>query len=1063
MRFTTAESGVRFVPQGMRRLSLVAAAALLVAGCTGATETGSAQGAANVDSERLGNADRHADQWMSYGRTWDEQRYSPLKQIHAGNVKGLGLEWFADLNSRRGVEANPLYVDGVLYNIISFNIVTAYDAKTGRVLWTYDPKVEPQWARYACCGPSTRGLAVWKGKVYVAALDGRLIALDARNGQELWTVQTVDQSQPFTITGPPRVFDGKVVIGNAGGDYGVRAFVSAYDAQTGQKIWKFYTVPGNPADGPDGEASDSVMEMATKTWTGEWWKVGGGGSAWDSIVYDPKLKLVYFATGNGAPIVHEFRSPQGGDNLFLCSIVAVNSETGEYVWHYQEVPEEQWDYDCTQSMVLADLKIDGRDRQVLLHAPKNGFFYVLDRKTGELLSAKNFTPNTWASHIDMKTGRPVVYKEAYLSEKPRLMTPSAGGAHNWNPMGYSPDTGLVYIPVHEQWYVFAKARTFKYVPFRPNSGLSFGSDPAETKALLDEADRRDNGYLLAWDPVQQKEAFRIPYGKQGSGGVLLTAGNLLVQGTIHKTFAIYRADNGEKLWEMPVDNVPISSPITYMLDGEQYIAVNAGWGGGLAHVDMMLGKKQMPVAPARLLVFKLNAKNVPLPPAPPAPEIDEPPPLRASEEQIRRGGELFNQTCSSCHGVNARGGLKDLRIMSRQTHAEFNDIVLKGTRADKGMANFSDIISQADADAIHAYLIARAHEDWNKDTSGTAAVPDGADGAAAGAQQGAGGTATPPTGAAPATAPAGAANAPRAGMVDVIIDDTDVYPESITAMSDGTLINGSVKGVVYRALRTQDKATPWIRSTPQNGMLSVLGVLADEKANTLWLCSAAMPVPGAPPANGKPSSLMAFDLRTGEQKGSYPFPPPNSACNDIAIDSDGTAYATDTPNGRIFRLAPGAKALELYAQDEKLKGVDGIAFAGDGTLYVNIVTRGAILRIERKADRSFAGTTELALSETIKGPDGFRPIEGNRFLQAQGQGGRVDEVIIRGDTAHIRKLRDGLNSPPGVTLVGNTVYAIEGKLGYLMDPALKGQDPGVFKATAIALPPALPAAPSARP
>jgi len=1007
--------------------TVVAGLLALLAGCTGTDGAKSAAGAANVDSERLGNADRHADQWMSYGRTWDEQRYSPLRQINDRNVKGLGLEWFADLNSRRGVEANPLYVDGVIYNIISFNIATAYDAKTGRVLWTYDPKVEPQWARYACCGPSTRGLAVWKGKVYIAALDGRLIALDAATGREVWTVQTVDQSQPFTITGPPRVFDGKVVIGNAGGDYGVRAFVVAYDAETGKKLWKFYTVPGDPSAGPDGEASDSVMPMAAKTWTGEWWKIGGGGSAWDSIVYDPKLKLVYFATGNGTPIVHEFRSPQGGDNLFLCSIVAVDSETGEYRWHYQEVPEEQWDYDCVQSLVLADIKIDGRDRQVLLHAPKNGFFYVLDRKTGELISAKNFTPNTWASHIDMKTGRPVVYKEAYLSEKPRLMTPSAGGAHNWNPMGYSPDTGLAYIPVHEQWYVFAKARSFKYVPFRANSGMSFGSDPVETKKLLDEADRRDNGYMLAWDPVEQKEAFRIPYGKQGSGGVLLTAGNLLVQGTINKTLAVYRADNGEKLWEMPVDNVPISSPITYMLDGEQYIAVNAGWGGGLAHVDMMLGKKAMPVAPARLLVFKLNAKNVKLPPAPPPPAIDEPPPLRASEEQIKRGGELFNQTCSSCHGVNARGGLKDLRIMSRETHAQFNDIVLKGIRADKGMANFSDIISQADADAIHAYLIARAHEDWNKDVSGTAAAPAGTP------------PPTPPT-----------SSATRG--VDVVIDDKDVYPESITSLSDGTLINGSVKGVVYRALRTQTTATPWIRSTPENGMLSVLGVMGDEQSNTLWLCSAAMPVPGAPPANGKPSSLMAFDLRTGAQKASYPFPPPNSACNDIAVDSDGAVYATDTPNGRIFKLAPGANALELYAQDEKLKGVDGIVFSGDGTLYVNIVTRGAILRIDRKADRSFAGTTELTLSEPIKGPDGFRLIEGNRFLQAQGQGGRIDEVRISGNTATIRKLRDGLNSPPGVTLVGNTVYAIEGKIGYLVDPKLKGQDPGPFKALAIPLP-----------
>lgn len=287
--------------------------------------------------------------------------------------------------------------------------------------------------------------------------------------------------------------------------------------------------------------------------------------------------------------------------------------------------------------------------------------------------------------------------------------------------------------------------------------------------------------------------------------------------------------------------------------------------------------------------------------------------------------------------------------------------------------------------------------------------------------------------------------------VDVVIDDTAVYPESITSMSDGTLINGSVKGIVYRAKGAEPKATPWIRSTPENGMLSVLGVLADEHAKTLWLCSAAMPVPGAPPAAGKASSLMAFDLHSGKPKASYPFPAPASACNDVAIDKDGTAYATDTPNGRIFKLAKGAKSLELFAQDDKLKGIDGIAFAGDGTLYVNIVSRGALVRIDRKADKSFAGLTELALSEPVKGPDGFRPISGNRFLLAEGMGGRIDEVTIEGDKAQIKVLREGMTSPPGVTLVGTTAYAVEGKIGYLMDPKLRGQDPGVFKAYAIPL------------
>jgi hypothetical protein len=299
-----------------------------------------------------------------------------------------------------------------------------------------------------------------------------------------------------------------------------------------------------------------------------------------------------------------------------------------------------------------------------------------------------------------------------------------------------------------------------------------------------------------------------------------------------------------------------------------------------------------------------------------------------------------------------------------------------------------------------------------------------------------------------ATCAAAAASRPA---VDVVIDDTAVYPESVTSMSDGTLINGSVKGIVYRAQRTETKATPWIRSTPENGMLSVLGVLADEKAKTLWLCSAAMPVPGAPPAAGKPSALMAFDLASGKQKGVYPFPAPQSACNDVTIDKDGTAYASDTPNGRIFRLAKGAKALDLYAQDDKLKGIDGIVFGGDGTLYANIVSRGALVRIDRKADKSFAGITELTLSEPVKGPDGFRLISGKRFVLAEGTSGRIDEVTIDGDKAQIKVLREGLISPPGVTVVGSTVFAIEGKISYLMDPKLRGQDPGTFKAYAIPL------------
>ena len=699
------------------RLGLLAALGLVLAPVT-VTSQVRARGAAVVDGKRMRNADAagNAGQWMSYGRTWDEQRYSPLTQINDTNVQKLGLAWYADLNTFRGLEGTPLVVDGVLYNVSIFNVVTAYDARNGKELWTYDPHVAREWARLACCGPSSRGIAAWNGKIYIGALDGRLIAVDAKTGKEVWSAQTFDKSQAYSITGAPRVFDGKVVIGNGGADYGVRGFVIAYDAETGKKLWKFYLVPGDPAKGPDGEASDSVMAMATKTWSGEWWKYGGGGTAWDSIVYDPKLNLVYIGTGNGGPHVQEFRSPKGGDNLFVCSIVAVNATTSKYVWHYQMVPEEEWDYTCTQSMILADMKIAGKQRQVLMQAPKNGFFYVLDRVTGKVISAKSYVPNTWASGVDLKTGRPIVHKDARITTTPHLMSPTWMAAHSWYPMAYSPKTGLAYFPAQEQWDIYARLPDgqFKFVPFRSNSGRDFGNQPELRKKLQAEANAREKGYLLAWNPATQSEAFRVPYPYPGSGGVLATAGNLLVEGTIEKNFAVYRADNGKLLWKLPVDNVAIAGPITYTVGGEQYIAVNVGWGGspvaGLGRIPGGFRTSQ-----ARLLVFKLGG-TAKLPPMPAASKLTPPPPLRAGEAEVKEGQALYAQTCRTCHGEDAVGGVKDLRHMSPETHKQFLDIVLGGIRADKGMASFKDLLTESQANAIHSYLTARANEDWQDES-----------------------------------------------------------------------------------------------------------------------------------------------------------------------------------------------------------------------------------------------------------------------------------------------------------------------------------------------------------
>ncbi len=684
--------------------ALAAAMLALSVGCTAPSKP--------VDAARLGAAANEPDQWLMDGRTYNAQRFSPLKRIDEANVAQLGLAWYAELDTFRGVEATPLFVDGVLYDISAWNITTAYDARNGKLLWTYDPQVPREWGRYACCEPVARGLAFWKGKAIIATLDGRLIALDAKTGKPVWTAATFDKSQPWSITGAPRVFDGMVVVGNGGADLGVRGFVSAWDADTGKFLWKFYLVPGDPSKGPDGAASDSVMAMAAKTWNGEWWKWGGGGTAWDSIAYDPELGLIYVGTGNGGPDAQVYRSPKRGDNLFLCSIVALDAKTGAYRWHYQEVPEEDWDYTCTQSIVQADLTIDGKPRKVLMHAPKNGFFYVIDRTNGQFISAQNHVPVTWTTGIDPVSGRPAMNPEAHYGVDPVLVAPGPGGGHNWFPMAYNPETKLAYFPQYQHWFVYALDPDFTPKPFRSNGGWGGYSGEALKKRLelQKQVAEREKTALIAWDPVKQEVRWRVPLPRHGNGGVLTTAGNLVFEGTTKQTFAAFRATDGKVLWEMPVQSAPVAGPITYELDGVQYIAVNAGWGGGAAQIERGSGTAENR-ASARLLVFKLGG-NVQLPPLPPAPPIPDPPPLRASEETVQKGAAIFARTCAQCHGQLAVGGVKDLRQMTRETHAQFNDIVLKGLRVQKGMASFANLLSADDVEAVHAYVISRAQEDW---------------------------------------------------------------------------------------------------------------------------------------------------------------------------------------------------------------------------------------------------------------------------------------------------------------------------------------------------------------
>ena len=477
---------------------------------------------AAVDTARLLAADSDAGDWLTYGRTYDEQRFSPLKQINADNVGQLQLAWHVNLDAmHRAQESTPIVVDGVMYITTAWSKVLALDAASGKQLWAFDPAVPGAAGFKACCDVANRGVAVWNGKVYVGTIDGHLIALDAATGKPVWSVAAVDDSKSYTITGAPRVVKGKVIIGSAGSEYETRGLISAFDAETGKLVWRFYTVPGEPGKA-DGAASDTVLESkARPTWNAESWKMGGGGTVWDAMAYDPKLDLLYFGTDNGSPWNRAVRSPGGGDNLFIASIIAVRPDTGEYVWHFQEAPGESWDYSAVQQIVLADLQIDGKLRQVLLQAPKDGFFYILDRATGEFLSAKTYAQVNWATRLDPKTGRPTEDPHARYGEtgKPWAALPGPGGAHNWMPMSYDPLTKLVYIPANDMGFVYIGDKAFKPRTFGWDTGIDFnaGSLPDDPKVVA-AIKSGLKGNLIAWDPVAQRAVWTVALDRPWNGG-----------------------------------------------------------------------------------------------------------------------------------------------------------------------------------------------------------------------------------------------------------------------------------------------------------------------------------------------------------------------------------------------------------------------------------------------------------------------------------------------------------------------------------------------------------------
>ena len=692
-----------------------------------------------IDRERLLNIDEEPGQWLTTGRDFGKTHFSPLDQINRDNVEELGFAWEYATGTTRGLEANPIMVDGVLYTSGTTGRVYALNAATGEEIWYFDPRNDGQVNRYTCCDEVNRGVAVWEGMVYVASLDGRLFGLDAANGDVIWEKDTfIYEDRAYTSSGAPEVAGDVVVIGNAGADYDARGYVSAYDLKSGELAWRFFVVPRDPALGQE----HPELEMAAETWDpNSRWDVGGGGTPWNGMNYDPELNLLYVGTGNSALFNWNERSPSGGDNLFLASILAINPDTGRLVWHYQQVPKESWDYTATMPMILTDLMWEGEMRKVLMQAPKAGFFYILDRETGELLSADPYVEVNWASHVDLETGRPQINEEMlHYREEPKFVLPSGMGGHNWNPMSWNPVTQLVYIPTIEGGSVtWDPTDGHEYRPRQPNSGnqVLFGNmllmDPenleepmrSALQAVQDSGQHESSATLMAWDPftgerVWEQEAI----GWWDRAGVLSTGGGLVFQGTDSGYFRAYDAENGEQLLDIHVGTSIIAAPMTYTVDGVQYVSLMAGWGGGGWHAPYATSAVLDYGNEGRILAFRLGGGDVPIPDAltdiAPIPE----PPVEntASEEEIQRGQQLYARNCNICHSNTDTSLTPDLRRMNNAAHQAFDAIVLQGARRFRGMPQFDDVLDEEETGAIHAYLIDLAWNAWEAEQRGD--MPD---------------------------------------------------------------------------------------------------------------------------------------------------------------------------------------------------------------------------------------------------------------------------------------------------------------------------------------------------
>ena len=666
-----------------------------------------------ITDEDISN-DKNTSDWLAYGRTHSEQRFSPIDQINLETIKNLGVSWYLDLPFDVGLVATPLVAEGVLYFPGSMNIVRAVDAKTGTLLWSYDPEVGKEIAGRNQVGYShNRGLSIYGDKLFLSTWDGRLIALNRKTGEKVWSTRTFDINEPRWVTSHPKAFKGKVLLGNGGSETGrTRGYVSAYDTETGDLAWRFYIVPGNPANGFESPA----MEMAAKTWSGEWWKHGGGGHSWHGFTYDDELDVLYIGTGNGSPWSHRIRSSGEGDNLFLCSIVALDPDTGEYLWHYQTTPGESWDYNSSMDIVLADLEIKGETVKALMHAPKNGFFYVINRVTGKLISAEKFADVNWASHVDIKTGRPVELEGARYDKSSAFIMPGPTGAHTWHAMSYSPITKLVYLPTTHSSIGMDDTEIpddYANKAFDWGFGVNFTFTPPI---------RDYDGSLQAWDPVAQKAEWEIPQKTAHAAGTLVTSGGIVFQGAPDGVFYAYDASTGDTVWEYDA-GLGISAPaISYKIDGKQYISLLVGFGGGWANGNSnnsSLGWSYG-IHKRRLITFSLGGdQKIPDQPPPfyPKPLVEKD--FVVKKELADMGAAVYQRKgCWQCHGYEAPGAVSPYLPASPLTFSTMREgfaaVIRDGERAARGMPAFPDLSDEQLLSLTHYFRsVANALADKN--------------------------------------------------------------------------------------------------------------------------------------------------------------------------------------------------------------------------------------------------------------------------------------------------------------------------------------------------------------